>query len=133
MLYLERNREFCSCSQSEICKFQLHENKANAHAGMPFLRYTSVCCIDFLVGLWSYGQRATALFGAWVARVYRVKALQSLDWVNRSEPAPFLYSLKIGVVFSKPNKAKLHRILTDGGCNGKRKGCSKTGNRYSPF
>jgi hypothetical protein len=29
-----------------------------------------------------------------------------------------LYPYKIGVAFSKPNKAKLHRILTDGGCYG---------------
>ena len=31
MLFLERNREFCSCSRSEICKFQVQEDKADAH------------------------------------------------------------------------------------------------------
>ena len=31
-----------------MCKFQITESKANAHAGMPFLRYASVCDADFL-------------------------------------------------------------------------------------
>ncbi|MBQ9212373.1 MAG: hypothetical protein IJ150_00310 [Bacteroidales bacterium] len=46
-----------------MCKFQITEDKTNAHAGMPFLRYASVCRTDFLVGLWSYRPRATALLG----------------------------------------------------------------------
>lgn len=36
MLFLERNREFCSCSPREMCKFQIDENEADAHASMPF-------------------------------------------------------------------------------------------------
>ena len=48
-------------------------------------------------------------FGAWVARVYRVKALQSLDWVNRSEPAPFLYLYKIWRCSLRLDRGGLHR------------------------
>ena len=35
-VYFYMKKEFCSCSHSEISKFHLHENKANAHAGMSF-------------------------------------------------------------------------------------------------
>ncbi|MBQ7540325.1 MAG: hypothetical protein IJT13_04295, partial [Bacteroidaceae bacterium] len=36
MLFLKGKKEFSSCSLHEICKFLFTENKANAHAGMPF-------------------------------------------------------------------------------------------------
>ena len=35
-VYFCMKKEFCSCSHSEISKFHLHEDKANAHAGMSF-------------------------------------------------------------------------------------------------
>ncbi len=64
-------------------------------------------------------QSCCPFFGAWVVCVYRLQAVESLTLVNRSEPAPlFLYPYKIGVAFSKLNKAKLHRILTDGDYRG---------------
>ena len=44
--------------------------------------YTSVCCTS------------NSPFGAWVVCVYRVLALQSLDWIDAATHA-FLYSLKI--------------------------------------
>jgi len=35
-LFFKGKKEFSSCSHIEICKFHVHEDKANAHAGMPF-------------------------------------------------------------------------------------------------
>ena len=62
-LSLECIKSFCSCSLNEISTISLNEDKANAHADMPVWRYVSVCCTDISAGLWSYGQRATALSG----------------------------------------------------------------------
>ena len=45
------NREFSSCSQSEMCKFQIDEDKADTHAGMPFF------------GVPQFAVQATALLG----------------------------------------------------------------------
>ena len=46
-----------------MCKFQITESKANAHAGMPFCGMLQFVMPTFLVGLWSYRPRATARLG----------------------------------------------------------------------
>ena len=61
--FLKRKRVFCFCPQSEISTISLDESKANAHAGMPFLRYVSVCYAGFLAGLWSYDQGQQPVWG----------------------------------------------------------------------
>jgi len=54
------NREFSSCSHSEICNFHVQEGKANAHAGMPFFWRISVCRAKFMVNgnspFWGVGR-----------------------------------------------------------------------------
>ena len=82
---------YSSCSHSEISKFQLHEDKANAHAGMPFLVYLGLS-YQFLVGM------CNSPFGAWVVCVYRVKALLSLRVVNATTCAFFVF-FNIDAVF----------------------------------
>jgi len=50
-LFLDGNKEFSSCSHLEICKFHFTEDKANAHADMPFC------------GVSQFAVQATALLG----------------------------------------------------------------------
>lgn len=82
-----RLKRFCSCSPCEISKFQMNGDKANAHAGMPFLRYVSVCLISFLliVGCKDQGQQPISGRGSFAFIVHW--ALLSLTWINASTRA----------------------------------------------
>ena len=46
-----------------MCKFQIDGNRTNAHAGMPFLRYASVCRADFSVGFGRIDQGQQPVWG----------------------------------------------------------------------
>ena len=60
-----------------MCKFQITESKANAHAGMPFLRYASVCRADFLSVFGRIDQGQQPVWG--VGRLY-------LSFIRHAEP-----------------------------------------------
>ena len=93
MLFLKSIKSFCSCSLNEISTISMNENKANAHAGMLYLRYVSVCCADSSVGLWSYGQRATALSGRG-SFAFIVQGCREPRLGKCNDLRPFLYSQK---------------------------------------
>lgn len=138
LLFLERNREFSSCSRSEICKFQVQEDKANAHVDtfdepptavpLGVFRQTAILVQQHEKNVsLRTPNRGEAISIQQCCRPFGGVGRLRLSCTGIAEPqngkpqrtrTPFLYSLKIGVVFSKPNKAKLHRILTDGGCYG---------------
>ena len=73
-----------------MCKFQITEDKANAHAGMPFLRYASVCRTDFL-SVFGRKTKGNSPFGAWVVCVYRLLGMHSLTLVNATIYAFFVF------------------------------------------
>ena len=55
-LFLKRKR-VSSCSQSEIGKISITEDKANAHAGMPFSGISRFAVPAFLAGLCRFAVR----------------------------------------------------------------------------
>ena len=63
MLFLARNREFSSCPLYEISTISLNEDKANAHAGMPFCGVSRFVVTGFSTGSWSYGQGQQPVWG----------------------------------------------------------------------
>ena len=60
---MRKKKEFSSCSQSEMCKFQKNEDKANAHADTPFRGVFQFAMPTIKVGLWSYDQGQQPLGG----------------------------------------------------------------------
>ena len=82
-----------------MCKFQITESKANAHAGMPFCGMLQFVMPTFLVGLWSYRPRATARLGGWVVCVYRLLGMHSLTWINATICSFFVFSRKLAKFF----------------------------------
>ena len=63
MLFLARNREFSSCPPCEISTISLNEDKANAHAGMPFCSVSRFVVTGFSTGLWSSDQGQQPVWG----------------------------------------------------------------------
>jgi hypothetical protein len=88
-LFLESKKEFSSCSLDEMCKFLIDEDKANAHAGMPFCGISRFVVPIFLLAL------ATALLGrgSFAFIVYR-HAQPHLGKCNDSRP--FFIHTKLG-------------------------------------
>jgi len=74
MLFLKSKRVFALVLQTESRHFQIHEDKANAHAGMPFSAYLGLSCQLF--GWFTVvSTNGNSPFGAWVVCVYRVEAV----------------------------------------------------------
>ena len=70
-LFLKSKKEFSSCSLSEISKFHIHENKANAHVD-TFNEPPTAVRLDVFRQTVGISTVVSPFFGAWVARVYRV-------------------------------------------------------------
>lgn len=117
MLFLERNREFSSCSLREICKFQITEDKANAHAGMPFCGVSRFAISTFqsVFGFMTKGQQP--FWGVGRSRL-SVIGMQSLTQVNRSEPAP-LFCIHSKLVLCFRSRTRRNSIgVNNGDCYG---------------
>lgn len=74
MLFLKSKRVFALVLQTESRHFQIHEDKANAHAGML---YCGVFQFALPASLPVFGcmAKGNSPFGAWVVCVYRVEAV----------------------------------------------------------
>ena len=69
------------------------EDKANAHAGMPFCGVSQFCYIGSLAGIWLYSLGNSPL-GAWVVCVYQSVACLEPRLDKCDDLRPFLYPLK---------------------------------------